>query len=286
MFKRSQMPDTPARTKREQFVATVKSYVGYQANAGLRNQFGAMVGYDGLPWAGAFIDVTARESSVKLPGCVQTASALAEFIRDGQLRTKPLPGDIVFFAAAEEFAASAFEMPHVGVVVDVREFHLTGKFLSVEGNTRGGNPKFASTQMDGVYQRIRHTTEVLAFARPLEFEGAARFQLLTKVIEKLRAAEVLDEAAISNFASTDVTVNLAAVRPGNRNRQIETVQLALGLVTDLKDAARGVWDSSTESAYQRWQRANGYVGKDASGVPDRASLQRLGSETGLFTVQE
>lgn len=286
MFKRRQMPDTPARTKREQFVSTVKSYVGYQANAGLRNQFGAMVGYDGLPWAGAFIDVTAREVSVKLPACVQTASALAEFIRDGQLRTKPLPGDIVFFAAAEEFAASAFEMPHVGVVVDVREFHLTGKFLSVEGNTRGGNPKFAATQMDGVYQRIRHSTEVLAFARPLEFEGAARFQLLTKVIQKLRAAEVLDAASV-NFASTDApSINQAALRAGNRNRQIETVQLALSLVTDLKDAARGAWDSTTESAYQRWQRSIGYIGKDASGMPDRASLERLGSETGLFTVQD
>lgn len=286
MFKSNQPPGTPARTKREQFVATVKSYVGYQANAGMRNQFGATVGYDTLPWAGAFIDVTARESGVKLPACVQTASALAEFIRDGQLRTKPLPGDIVFFAAAEEFAASAFEMPHVGVVVDVREFHLTGKFLSVEGNTRGGNPKFASTQMDGVYQRIRHTTEVLAFARPLEFEGAARFQLLTKVIQKLRAAEVLSLAAVNNASTDTPSINQAALRAGNRNRQIETVQLALALVTDLKDAARGVWDSSTESAYQRWQRSIGFVGKDASGMPDRASLQRLGRETGLFTVQE
>jgi hypothetical protein len=282
MFKRQSMPDTPARTKREQFISTVKSYVGYQANAGLRNRFGAMVGYDGTPWAGAFIDVTARESSVKLPACVQTASALAEFIRDGQLRTKPLPGDIVFFAAAEEFAASPFEMPHVGVVVDVREFHLTGKFLSVEGNTRGGNPKFASTQMDGVYQRIRHSTEVLAFARPLEFEGAARFQLLTKVIQKLRAAEVVSLSRVNNAS----TVNIAALRAGNRNRQIETVQLALGLVTDIQDAARGVWDSSTETSYQRWQRSIGYIGKDASGTPDRASLERLGNETGLFTVQE
>jgi hypothetical protein len=286
MFKRSQMPDTPARSKREQFIATVKSYVGYQANSGLRNQFGATVGYDGLPWAGAFIDVAARQANVKLPSCVQTASGLAEFIRDGQLRTKPLPGDIVFFAAAEEFAASPFEMPHVGVVVDVREFHITGKFLTIEGNTRGGNAKFASTQMDGVYQRIRHTTEVLAFARALEFEGAARFQLFTKVIQKLRAAEVLDAASV-NFASTDTkSINLAALRAGNRNRQVETVQLALSLVTDLKDAARGVWDSSTELAYQRWQRSIGYIGKDANGLPDRASLERLGSETGLFTVQE
>jgi hypothetical protein len=286
MFKRRQPPGTTARTKREQFLATVKSYNGYQANAGLRNQFGATVGYDGAPWAGAFIDVAARQANVKLPACVQTASGLAEFIRDGQLRTKPLPGDIVFFAAAEEFAASAFEMPHVGVVVDVREFHLTGKFLSVEGNTRGGNPKFASTQMDGVYQRIRHSTEVLAFARPLEFEGAARFQLFTKVIEKLRAAEVLDAASV-NFASTDLpSINQAALRAGNRNRQVETVQLALSLVTDIKDAARGVWDSSTETSYQRWQRSIGYVGKDASGMPDRASLERLGSETGVFRVQD
>ncbi len=286
MFKRNQPPARPASIKRAEFVTLVKSYVGYEANAGLRNQFGATVGYDGAPWAGAFIDVAARAVSVKLPSCVQTASALAEFIRDGQLRTKPLPGDIVFFAAAEDFAASAFEMPHVGVVVDVREFHLTGKFLTVEGNTRSGNPKFASTQMDGVYQRIRYSTEVLAFARPLEFEGSGSFQLFTKVIKFLKAARAVSLEQIQKATEDKKSITLAALRAGNRNRQVEVVQLALGLVTDLQDAARGVWDSSTEHAYQRWQRSIGYVGKDASGVPDLPSLQRLGLETGLFTVRD
>lgn len=284
MFKRRQLPASSASIKRTEFVALVKSYVGYQANAGLRNQFGATVGYDGAPWAGAFIDVAARAVSVKLPSCVQTASALAEFIRNGQLRTKPLPGDIVFFAAAEEFAASAFEMPHVGVVVDVREFHLTGKFLSVEGNTRSGNPKFASTEMDGVYQRIRHSTEVLAFARPEEFEGSG--QLLLKVIKLLKLRQAVSLDVIQEATKDKKSITLAALRPGMKNRQVETVQLALGLVTDLQDAARGVWDSPTEHAYQRWQRTIGYVGKDANGLPDRASLQRLGLETGLFTVSE
>lgn len=286
MFKRNQPPARPASIKRAEFIALVKSYVGYEANAGLRNQFGATVGYDGTPWAGAFIDVAARAVSVKLPSCVQTASALAEFIRDGQLRTKPLPGDIVFFAAAEEFAASAFEMPHVGVVVDVREFHLTGKFLTVEGNTRSGNPKFAATQMDGVYQRIRYSTEVLAFARPAEFEASGSFQLFTKVIKFLKAARAVSLEEIQKATEDKKSITLAALRAGNRNRQVEAVQLALGLVTDLQDAARGVWDSATEHAYQRWQRSIGYVGKDANGMPDRASLERLAQETGLFTVRD
>jgi hypothetical protein len=283
MFKRRQPAGTAASSKREEFVALVKSYVGYEANAGLRNQFGATVGYDGAPWAGALIDVAARAVSVKLPACVQTASALAEFIRDGQLRTKPLPGDIVFFAAAEEFAASAFEMPHVGVVVDVREFHLTGKFLSVEGNTRSGNPKFAATQADGVYQRIRYSTEVLAFARPLEFEGGG--QLLLKVIKMLKLQKAASLDVIQKASTDNKSITLAALRAGTRNAQVERVQLALGLVTDLEDAARGVWDSPTQHAYQRWQRSIGFIGKDANGLPETAGLERLGLETGLFTLK-
>jgi hypothetical protein len=46
----------------------------------------------------------------------------------------------------------------------------------------------------------------------------------------------------------------------------------------------GHYDSMTQNAFARWQRQIGYVGEDANGIPNHASLSRLGSQTGLFQL--
>ena len=79
-------------------------------------------------------------------------------------------------------------------------------------------------------------------------------------------------------------MKLAALKTGTRNRSIEVVQLALSRVTDIKGAERGKWDSSTASAFARYQRSIGKVGTDAQGTVDLVSLQKLSEETGLFKV--
>jgi hypothetical protein len=45
-----------------------------------------------------------------------------------------------------------------------------------------------------------------------------------------------------------------------------------------------MFDGQTKSAYARWQRITGRVGADASGIPDRASLQLLGERTRKFQL--
>lgn len=275
--------DKPARA--QEFIQAAKNYLGYVAGPMLRNQFGERVGYNSQPWAGAFIDVVARESGLHLPSCVYTAAGLAELAKNGLVRSRPRPGDLVFFAFPSENAASAFSMPHVGIVIDVREFKSTGRFLTIEGNVRPPNAKYGQ-DTDGVHQRVRHQGDVLAFVRVTKNGGLLPGKLLTKLIAKLSSTARLDATALEEAAREQKTVVTAALKPGLRNRSIEVVQLALGVTVNLKSATPGTWDAATANAFARYQRRIGYVGTDASGNVDRPSLQRLATETGLFQVTD
>lgn len=46
----------------------------------------------------------------------------------------------------------------------------------------------------------------------------------------------------------------------------------------------GHYGRTTVAAYSRWQRALGYSGADANGIPGMSSLTALGRKTGLFRV--
>jgi hypothetical protein len=270
-------------------IQAAKNYLGYAAGPMLRNQFGERVGYNSQPWAGAFIDVVARECGLQLPSCVYTASGLAELINNGLMRSQPRPGDLVFFAFPSENAASAFAMPHVGIVIDTSEYKSTGKLLTIEGNSRPANAKYGQ-DTDGVHQRVRHQGDVLAYIRP-KFNGGRSglhpVQLLINVITKLSSKTArLEAAALEEAAREHKGVVTAALKPGLRNRSIEVVQLALGVTVNLKSATPGVWDSATANAFARYQRRIGYVGTAANGSVDRVTLQRLATETGLFQVTD
>ena len=65
---------------------------------------------------------------------------------------------------------------------------------------------------------------------------------------------------------------------------VKTVEAALvdaGLLA--KKYSDGHYGRITIDAYAKWQRACGYTGSAANGIPGRASLERLGKRTG-FTV--
>jgi len=49
-------------------------------------------------------------------------------------------------------------------------------------------------------------------------------------------------------------------------------------------AGDGSFGTITLKAYASWQRRCGFSAKDADGLPGEASLKKLGSESGLFTV--
>lgn len=273
------------------FIKSATQHLGYTADLGGRNIFGQRVGYDSQLWGGAFIDVCAREAGLKLPSFVYTPSALAEFIRSGNFSRDPRPGSIAIynFSSNVGHAADAFGMPHCGIVVDVREFSETGRFITVEGNTVGST---THQQKDGVYQKVRSINEVLVFChptanggRPTANGGRPTFnERLMKFLDggrtKVESSELkfIDEAARN---PQQIKLD-KEIRPGDRNKKIEIIQLALATVTDIRGVQPGKWDSVTAAACARYQRMIGYVGKDANGLPDVNTLKRLATDTGLF----
>jgi hypothetical protein len=237
-------------------IEAAEKHVGYQARPGNDSIYGRTVGYNGMTWSGAFIDVVAREAGVSIPACVYSASGLAEFIRQRAWRERPRPGDIVFFNFP---TGEAFGTMHVGLVTDTSRWETDGQLGTIEAQVNGGMPKASSTA-DGVYRRVRSKHEVLGFGRP----G-------------------------TRITTSDMTgmpeVNVGNIRPGKRNRDIELVQRALVQKVGLGHGYKpGTYDGRTQRAYAHYQRVIGFVGDDANGIPDIDSLQRLGRETASFTA--
>jgi len=269
----------------ELFISKAQQYLGYTAEMLGRNMFGQKVGYDSTPWSGAFVDVVAREAGLHLPSFIYTPAALAEFIRQGNFSRVPELGSIAIYNFSSEVgaAASAFSMPHCGIVTDVREFNTTGRFITVEGNTEGST---TYTKKDGVHQRIRTINDVVIFcqlpaARISTFNGR-----LIKLLDRGRTRFNGEELkAIEDAARIPSLLRInGEIKHGSRNREIETIQLALAMVTDIRGCVPGKWDTITASACSRYQRMIGFVGADANGLPDINTLKRLARETGLFTI--
>lgn len=249
------------KDRRAQLVTQARSHVGYKTKTGTDSYYAGMVGYQGLLWNGAFVDVVFRETGVSVPACVNTTAGLSEFIQTRRWHARPEPGDIVFYNFPT--GHDGLSQGHVGIVTDTREWNRLGKILAVEGMTDSGLPRQNIISFDGVYERVRTRHEILGFGRPDYRPGRERPSV---------EVDGLPEIKLSN------------IKTGKRNRDIELVQLALGKKTGLRNAERAKWDGLTMTAYARWQRSIGYVGRDASGQPDSSSLSRLGRETGYFRV--
>jgi hypothetical protein len=272
----------------EHFIKTAQQYLGYTADLGGRNIFGAKVGYDAQPWAGSFIDVIAREAGLKLPSFVYTPAALAEFIRDGNFSREARPGSIAVynFSSNTGQTADVFSMPHVGIVVDTREFLETGRFTTIEGNTEGAG---VYQKKDGVHQRMRSINDAVVFCHP-NFDGVQHggtfnewlIRLLDNGRTKYDSSDIA-ELEMARVQPPKLLMN-GEIRPGDRNKKIETIQLALAAVTDLRGAQPGKWDGVTTAACSRYQRMIGYVGRDVTGLPDVNTLKRLSKDTGVFTI--
>lgn len=251
-------------------IQEAESHVGYVANAASPDIFSSTVGKPGAPWNGAFIDVCAKRAGLMLPSHMNTASALASFVKSNRIFQDPRPGDIVFFATATE---TNYGQPHVGIVTDVEHFAIHGMFQCIEGQTDSGTPKGLPNK-NGVYKRNRYVYDVLAFARP-NFERA---EADAKLIAELHAAEDPGKDL------TKPLVQGSSIKTGMKHKYVVHIQLALAAVVGLKGAARGEFDRKTRAAYANFQRTIGYVGDQASGIPDSASLKVLAGLTGAFRV--
>jgi hypothetical protein len=279
-------PNTAAAA--ELFMKAAQQYLGYTPDLGGRNIFGQKVGYDSVQWAGAFVDVCAREAGLELPSFVYTPAALAEFIRSGNFSREARPGSIAIYSFSSNVtsSASAFGSPHCGIVTDVREFSESGRFIAIEGNTEGST---THTKKDGVHQKVRSVNDVIIFCHP-NFDGPAARETfngrLIKLLDRGRTTFNGEEIqAINDAARVPSLLRInGEIKHGSRNKEIETIQLALATVTDLRGAEPGKWDSITAAACSRYQRRVGFVGKDASGLPDVNTLKRLARETGIFKI--
>jgi len=276
-------PGTPAVL--QLFIENAQQHLGYTAEQLGRNKFGEKVGYNAQPWGGAFVDVCARDAGLKIPAFTSTSAALAEFIRSGNFSRSPEPGSIAIynFSSNVGHAADPFGQPHCGIVTDVREFQETGKFITIEGNTVGST---THQNKDGVYQKVRSINDVILFCLP-QRPGSRTFnERLIRILDGGRTKLESDELKFIEEAARvpqKLEIN-KEIRPGDRNKKIEIIQLALGTVTDIRGAEPGRWDSVTTTACARYQRMIGYVGVDADGLPDVNTLKRLARDTGLFEL--
>lgn len=233
-------------------------WLGYTP-LGNRSEFAERVGYPSSPWAGAFIDCVFHDAGLVIPSVTYPASGLAEFIKARRVFETPQPGDIAFFVFS---TGSPFETMHVGLVVDTREWETARVVQTIEGDVSSGLAK-SDPSLRGVFNRVRDGHEILTFARV--------------------------QPAPTNKTETAQPDSLPVIDPrrvtsGRRNKDIGLVQLALKQVTGLVGETPDMFDGPTRRAYARWQRITGRVSHDASGIPDRASLQLLGERTRKYKL--
>jgi hypothetical protein len=154
-------------------------------------------------------------------------------------------------------------MPHVGIVTDVSHWKSEKIFMAIEAQVDSGLPK-ASKDKTGVFPRVRGKWDVVCFYRP-DFKARP------------------DKGA-KNGSTGAKTIKLRNIRPGKAHPEVKIVHQALSTMFSLRQIPRDVFDPEMQKIFARWQRLIGFVGEDASGVPNLPSLGRLGRETGLFDI--
>lgn len=257
------------------------SYTGYTSRD-VNNTFAISTGYTGgFQWDGSFIDRVFKDASAasSLPSHVNTATALAFYIKNGYLRSKPQPGDLVFYSFPTASGTVSFDPYHVGVVTDVSKWKTASAFRAVEAQVNSGLPKAASEE-NGVYERTRFATDVAAFVRiPNRLLGVStqdqRVPAATAATSNIRTAHF--DRCVPGKAQT--------AKPEFR-KSVELVQLALSEHPGvrLQNADRGVYDRQTRSAIAAFQRLEGFKPEECTGQANVKTLEALAKKFEFFQV--
>ena len=250
-------------------VEAAKSYEGFTARGNNSNTFAIDAGLTGeqFQWDGAFIDRVLGTAEVSdFPSHSNTSAALSYYMRNGRVRTKPRAGDIVFYAFQTSSGTASFDSPHVGIVTDVARWKKESSFRAIEAQVNSGHPK-AAQEENGVYERTRYATDVLAFVRV-----DTRKKLSKQVVSEKELITVRPAALIR----CSTAQQSASARPELR-KGIEAVQIALAAhpAVKLQNANRGVYDSKTRSAAAAFQRFLGKMPKDCTGMLTFEDLEEL-----------
>lgn len=263
-------------------VEKATEYIGYTALSDNRSNFGP----PGLNWDGAFINEVFRGLGYEIPNHQYSGSALAFYMRSGLIFRDPKPGDIVFFAYPPG-NSHLLEAPHLGLISDVGSWRAHRTFKSIEGQTSTGLPK-GPQEHNGVYERVRHETDVLCFVRPKrkifrKIRSRSGSQLLTLNMRSLPGSRSAGLPVIRTSHLTKCVSSARAREAGPKiQKSVELVQLALANHPGvrLQNADRGVFNLKTRRALSAFQRFNGQINPD--GTPDVMTLRMLADQTGNF----
>lgn len=262
------------KDKQHPLAEAASAYTGYTTRD-VNNTFAISTGFTGgFQWDGSFIDRVLKDAKAAsvLPSHVNTAVALAFYVKNGYLRSKPLPGDLVFYSFPSNSGTVSFDPPHVGVVTDVSKWKAASTFRAVEAQINSGLPKGDITP-NGVYERTRYSTDVLAFVR------------IPNRLLQVPVVEPTDTQGPGVLATSNIrTAHFDRCVPGKVQtakpefrKSVETVQLALanhpGI--QLRNANRGVYDAQTRSALAAFQRLQGFPESECSGQANIKTLRAL-----------
>lgn len=252
-------------------------YEGYTAR-GRDNLFAIDSGFTGeyFQWDGAFIDRAIKDSTLTgLPSHVNTVTALAFYTRNGQLHSTPRNGDVVFYSFSVRSLTASFSPPHVGVVSDITAWKKDHSFRAIEAQIASGLPR-ASQEDNGVYERTRFATDIIAFARPTNIKQPATLNstVSEKELPTVRPA----------YLTKLTTVQQAASATADIRRAVEAVQLALAAhpAVRLQNADRAVFNLKSRSAYAAFQRHLGLSPEKCNGLPTVETLQELSNNSTFF----
>ena len=120
-------------------VEIARKEIGYSETPKNSNKtkYGKWFGFDGVAWCGMFVSWCYAQAGQQLPkigflkGFAGCQTAVAYFKKNGQLTTKPIAGDIVFFDWNKDG-----RYDHTGIFV---KWLNENEFETIEGNTAIGN---------------------------------------------------------------------------------------------------------------------------------------------------
>ncbi len=235
-------------------VELARKMLGYRSHPNRESAFGRATGYPGQPWAGSFIHEVLREAGLLETAFISTTDALSVFVKSNRVfQENPAPGDVVFYSFP---STGSFGQPHVGLVTDTAHFKESGSFRAIEGETASGLSR-GSQDVDGVFERLRHRSDVIGFVRPRE----PRPLDLRHVVDP----SVVPQVRPSNFGN----------RSPLRGTATTAVQFALFETTGFNQFAEGAWDAQTRSVFEQFLRSVGHY-EPVGQVPTDEQLRLLG----------
>ncbi|WP_030747679.1 LysM peptidoglycan-binding domain-containing protein [Streptomyces sp. NRRL F-5135] len=281
-----------------------------------RERNGATFAYN-FPWCNAAITYWAtqageRESVLFGTDYAYTVAHAQRFKTAGQwtamtngiARSGIRRGDIVFFDWAGTSSIAAID--HVGIITDVK-----GQYVyTIEGNTASvcarrvrtvgqiagfGRPKYKAATPpaagSGTYT-VRDGDSLSEIAAAHKTSVAVLVELNGIKDDRIGAGQVLKlptGAAATTVVSLSKVISAAKTDPPKKGtpvsyagvRVLEDALVAEGLLAP--GYADGHFGTATKSAYALYQQRRGYRGRDADGIPGKATLTALGRMHG-FTV--